>query len=267
MPFQKMTESLQPVRDYRAFNILLMLFGSATNLWFVTCILTSRDLRHRLRTQLICNLSLSSLLVTLVRAPVVVASLTYFLDGSLGSGTWDTLCHLDTAEEASDFIQSGLVDWLLVILVAVFVASILDFDLSVKLTPRSLRICKIALHLIPWLVIIITTPLSITAAEDESGCSNINSDHYPIYVIFYTIVPIGICIFLLAVSGVLICWRSGIRQGAVPASGNSRHQPVVRRASMRDPPYAYMLAVAVAAGCEICQIIFFFDRMEFDPTG
>ena len=247
------------IKGYVAFNFLLMLFGSAINLWFITCILTSRDLRHRLRTQLICNLSLSSLLVTLVKAPIM--GVCFSLVVHRITMDWASICRLTTLVDVLDTLQSGLGDFLLVTLILLFIASELDFDLSTRLTPGTVRILKIAGHLTPWLVITIATAVAFRALQEETPYGS-NSIHYKnvyLFPIFFTISPLGISILLLVAYRVLVWRRGGGGQGAGAGNGDSRGEQLVGQAPEKDSPYVYILAVVVAAGCELCQTILHFE--------
>ena len=242
------------------FDVVLITFGTFLNLWFAASILTSNDLRGRLRNQLISNIAISHLLLTLIASPASVAD---YLDLIHPPWNFDVYCHAIAVHTFVTFIQSGVTDWLCLFLVATFVLDTLKYDPTSSLSPRSARLSKLALNVGPWLVVGISCISSIITLS-TMRCFHIPISQYYLFETFFTVIPAGLTLLLLV--GLYVLRRKQASQGDSGPQNNTREQRI-QSATDSDSPFAYILALIVLCVCETGQLIGTFDYKNDNYGG
>ncbi|GFO19637.1 hypothetical protein PoB_004614200 [Plakobranchus ocellatus] len=165
---------------------------------------------------------------------------------------------------ALELIQSFIHDWLMVLIVIIFIAHILDLNAEAKLTPQTLRVCKGVMNIAPWIAATILTVVGILSLRRSKLCFFFSSTKFYILEIPCTIIPTTLTIVLLVVAFVLRKRR--FSRGTSTASGNMGVQ-LLGRGPEIDNTTAYVVAVAVFAICEICNQIYFFDAKNLIYRG
>ncbi|GFN93948.1 LOW QUALITY PROTEIN: hypothetical protein PoB_002045400 [Plakobranchus ocellatus] len=207
---------LQVMTWTAALEIIFTVVGTFLNLWLLGSILTSRDLRVRMRNQLICNLSILNLVQTVIKSPAMTSIAIIFLYRIRVS--IDVFCQTFSITTVVEFIQSFIGDWLMVFVIIIFIAHILDFDATAKLTPRTVKICKVVMHIAPWIAGIIITFISVVMLTRWHPCLIIPYEKMYAFEIAYTIIPTILSIVLLVVAFVLRQRR--FSRGTSTASGH-----------------------------------------------
>ena len=241
---------------------VFMIVGTLLNLWLMLSILTSRDLRVRMRNQLIVNMSIINLVQTVIKSPVLILKCTAILHKVLL--TREFFCHTYSIMTVVEFTQSFISDWLMVFIIAIFIANIMDMDLESKVTPQVSRLMKAILHLLPWFVAIVITTISISQVTRWYPCLLIPYRNLYIFEIVYTIIPTSLAV-LLMVAAILLRIRR-FNRGSSTADGNMGVQ-LIGKGPEIDNTFAYMLAGAICVACEICNLIFVFEIMDWKYRG
>lgn len=252
-------------RSYFSNYILLMrwtvgmetvytIVGTMLNLWLLLSILTSRDLRVRMRNQLIVNLCIVHLVQTLIKGPLQILKSLNILYRLVM--TWEFFCHTYSIIMNVDYAQSLLADWLMVFLVGIFIANILDLDVSSKWTPQVSLLSKAVMHLFPWIVAIIITPVAIHQASRGFLCLFVPYNKLFVFETAYTLIPLGITVLLIIVA-VVLRYRRFSRGSST--SGANMAVILIGKGPEIDNVFAYILASAICIACEICHLIIAFE--------
>ena len=245
-----------------AMESVYMVVGTALNLWLIVSILTSRDLRVVMRNQLIVNMSLVNIVQTIFKCPTMVFKCVYILHRIML--TREFFCHTYSIITTVEFVQSFIADWLMVFMVIIFITHILDIDLATKVTPQGSCICKAVMHLLPWLVAIIVTPISISQATRWYPCLLVPYRKLYIFETVYTIIPTCLTVLLMVVATILRFRR--FSRGSNTASGNMAVH-LIGKGPEIDNTLAYLLAAGICVLCEICNLIFVFEVISWKYRG
>ncbi|GFS15638.1 hypothetical protein ElyMa_003192300 [Elysia marginata] len=255
--------------DYRmvvtwtlAIETVFMVVGTGLNLWFLLSILTSKDLRVRMRNQLIVNLNAVHLLQTTVKCPVLILKNAAVLHRVLL--TREFFCHTYSIITSADQTQSFIADWLMVFIVGIFIANIMDVDVASKWTPQVSRFSKAAMHLLPWVVAIVVTPIGISQATRWYPCLVIPWRKLYIFETVYTIIPTAITLLLMVIAIVLRYRR--FSHGSRTGGANMGVQLIGKGAEI-DNTFAYVFAAFLCVACEVCHLIFSFEIIEWKYRG
>src|SRR5204862_422601 len=105
-------------------------------------------------------------------------------------------------------IQDFIGNWLLVMMISVFIAQIEDFNLKTKLTPLGVTLGTIGLMVLPWIASGVIIPVVVHEYYHDlemapKGCSYPTADALTIFKSFDTAVPILLAIILVAVAAFL----------------------------------------------------------------
>ncbi|RUS88964.1 hypothetical protein EGW08_003300, partial [Elysia chlorotica] len=241
---------------------VFMLVGTALNLWLMLSILTSRDLRVRMRNQLVVNMNAVHLVHTMFTSPVIILQCIAVLKRVFWS--YEFFCHTYSIIIIIEFIQSFIADWLMVFIMCIFISNITDIDLASKVTPLVSRLIKATMHLLPWLVAIIVTPISISQVTRWYPCLLVPYKQLYIFETVYTVIPTCLTV-LLMVAAVVLRFRR-FSTGSSTASGNMGVQ-LLGKGPEIDNTFAYLLAAAVCVACEICHLVFVFEIMDWKYRG
>uniref|UniRef100_A0A0B7BJK5 G-protein coupled receptors family 1 profile domain-containing protein n=1 Tax=Arion vulgaris TaxID=1028688 RepID=A0A0B7BJK5_9EUPU len=239
---------------YYTLAIIIYVCGTLINIWFLAAILSSQDMRSRLRNKLICNTIILHLVDGILVMPIATGS---YLSGS------DYNCVLQTALDSIRQIQDFIGNWLLVMLIVVFIAQIQDFNPGIKLTPRAVIVGTIGLLTFPWIVSIIVVP--ITTHEIYYKVTGIRGSCFPalqdaitIFKYLDTVLPILLAVILLAVAAVLRYRRF---------TSGSMQIELINRGPEIDNTFAYVTAVVVSILCDFLQIIVFIGNVNLYRYG
>ncbi|RUS75774.1 hypothetical protein EGW08_016460 [Elysia chlorotica] len=227
-------------------HCVFVVIGTLLNLWLFFCIVTSKDLRERFRNQLICNMAVLHLTESLIKSPIIVAFILKVLSGN----TIEEPCHFIAAINNTERIQSFIVDWLLVFLVALFLAQVLGCSPPNKLTPLSLRIGKVLLHVLPWAAALVVTPSLVYFYQGENACLSPPYLSHFVFTSINTVTPVILSMVLAILATALSCWR---RQSWASRMGAN----LINGPRDVDSCFAYIAAVVTTAACEICNVAFY----------
>ena len=229
-------------------HAVYMVLGTLINVWLLSCILTSKELRERFRNQLICNMVILHLTESLIKSPVIIAFALALLKGD---PVIRPCFHIATISN-TERIQSFIVDWLLVFLVIIFLAQVLNLNPTNKLTPLSARVGKVIIHLLPWIAALSVTPTIVYFYRGRSSClSPPYLSHY-VFAAINTVAPITLAIFFTTFASTISCLKRRSRTKNIGAHLIDGVRDV-------DNSFAYIAAVTTSAVCELCNVAFYMD--------
>ncbi|GFO45992.1 hypothetical protein PoB_007249700 [Plakobranchus ocellatus] len=240
-----------------------VLLGLFVNIWLFASIITSREIRVRMRNQIICSILILHLLEI-----VFMQSITFFKTiDILWVMEWPlfkTCYYLDYSLSMS-LIETVISDYLIVIVCAIFLAQLLEFDPATRLTPVTLRLGKLAFLSFPWVLGLIAIPVSLELiAVKDYPCVKIDTSKHYVFCVIYTILPICLSIMLIS-AALLLRWRR-FRLGPLTVQNNTGVQQMGLGAEI-DNPLAYIAAVAVCVLCEIVSIFIIFEASSGHSRG
>ncbi|XP_012941852.1 uncharacterized protein LOC101863766 [Aplysia californica] len=180
-----------------SFYGIFIVLGVPINLWFLVALLRSPEFQARLRNKLVSSLLVAQLLETGVIMSVYLIVKFVFRSRSFTP----EMCSVMSLSRNLTIIQDFIANWTVVLIVAVFLAQVNDFDLSHRLTPLALRIVGIGLPAIPWFVSLLLIPI-ITKVEaiPKFFCVLAKKQSMVIFKSLDCIVPILAATVLLAVA-------------------------------------------------------------------
>uniref|UniRef100_A0A0B7BJJ9 G-protein coupled receptors family 1 profile domain-containing protein n=2 Tax=Arion vulgaris TaxID=1028688 RepID=A0A0B7BJJ9_9EUPU len=240
------------------FEIFLVVTGTLLNAWFLVAILRSSQMRSSLRNKIICNSLVLNLAETLIYLPVFLT--VYMSDMSYTCTLYSVLSNLRLVQ---DFIGN----WLLVMLIIVFIAQIQDFNPRMKLTPRAVTVSTIGLLVFPWISSIVVVSIIIQEfyfrfRYARVGCLYATYGALEVLKSVDTAVPIILAVILLVLSAFLKYRR--LHRGH---SSESIQIELISRDLKIDNTFVYVAAVLVATTCDILQFINYVNRRAFSHYG
>lgn len=229
--------------------IVLIVVGTVLNLWFLVTILRSEQLRSRLRNKIICTIFVQHLVDTMVLLPVGAAILHFTIGGQFYS------CHLYSFASILWAYQDFIANWLLVMVIVVFIAQIVNFDLKTKFTPRAIRIGTWGLLIVPWVLSFLIVLITVYGYHSDvlkstSGCVYIPTKVVQIFRIVDTIVPVSLMTIFLMIAAFLK--HKGLTFGG---SDSSMLTVLVDGTPATDNILTYVVAVIVAIVCDLVMVI------------
>ena len=226
---------------------LAIIAGVAINLWFFAGIVSSKELRCRMRTQIICNVAFYHLVqIFFFLLPRVVQAINtssspsprsfvqcYFLD------------YLYTAGLASSIVS----DYAIFTLCLVFLLQVLNIGPTSRLRWAIVRMGRLAMIFFPWALGLIAAPLSLTLISSKGyPCLDLDWSKTHSLFIAYTLLPIAASTLIVVTAAMLRCRGS-----------RRKSEQLVESGSGMDSSQAYLAVVAVCILCETSEIVRFID--------
>ena len=231
------------------FAVLILII----NAWLLGSILTSPEMRARLRNQLICSVAILHILDCLMLTSIDIAFwFSYFFRFRIPLN-----CAFHNYLQVIKVTSSSVSDLQVVLLACTFLAQVLDFDPTAKLGLRRLRIATIAFLLFPWLFSLLVCPLSLIWINSTGyPCIHIGWKQYYIVECVFTITPLCVAAVVIAVAVLFRYTRFG--GGSITAQGN---MGVHLMGSGReiDSSLAYIGAWLVCVACETFLLVVYFE--------
>ncbi|XP_059144011.1 uncharacterized protein LOC131931288 [Physella acuta] len=239
------------LRVYISSDSLCIILGNVINIWLLLAILTSSDIRSRIRNKIlaclcVCNIAESSILAPLElslnlrqvdRNVCILVELMYHLQ-----------CVLDFCS-----------NWYLVIIFILYIIQIKDIDVSVYVNPTFHKIGPVLLVVSPMIIAILTVPVIMKVYHDEF--LNLHKISYTcvfptysslmIFKILDSVLPILMVIILLVIA--LYLRRQRL---LIESSGGSMEVELINRTSPLDNVLPYVLAVAATFVCNILEVVY-----------
>ncbi|BFZ20416.1 hypothetical protein BsWGS_23455 [Bradybaena similaris] len=243
--------SLKTAADVEYALLLLMsIVGTPVNLWFLAALLSSADLRSRFRNKIICNNCILHLVTCVIIIPV--ASYYYSNYEYISCVQQSMLWHLYFLIELAG-------NWQLVILIAVFLAQITDFDPTSKLSSGAATLGTVGLLAFPWAASLVTVPVITHAYWKYSSfqyydCMGLHFDSAAAFRSIDTAAPIILAVVLVIIAAFFKYRRFHLRN-----SSRSMHVELIGRGPEIDNTLFYVVAVAVAIVCDLPQLLVRFD--------
>jgi hypothetical protein len=160
-------------------------------------------------------------------------------------------------------IREFVVNWLVITLLAVFIAHIQDFNPEMRLTSTATTLASILIQIFPWVASLIAVPSIIRYYDSselmfETNCLILNLDSYQVLVPIDTFVPMALSILLLLTSAVLWYKRSFIPDYARRRSSQNE---LTSRGPEIDNIFAYVAAVVVFILCDLLKSVIFMNML------
>ncbi|KAK3800906.1 hypothetical protein RRG08_060253 [Elysia crispata] len=244
-----------------ATSIVFVIAGISINWWLVASIVTSRDLRARLRHQLICSIGILHLFYDIFVSTIVIVILYHFRHQEYSFN-----CHLLTYTIILRITCSIISDLLVVTLASAFLGQVLGIDPASKLRTLQLTVARAALLAFPWVFAGIVGPLSVIRISKKMlGCFTTNELKYHMMEMAFTISPLSVATLIIALVVVLICARFG--RGRITAHGDMGVQLILGSGPEMDNSLAIIGAVLVCAARETCIFVLWVKREDLDVLG
>ncbi|BFZ20415.1 hypothetical protein BsWGS_23453 [Bradybaena similaris] len=150
-------------------------------------------------------------------------------------------------------------NWQLVILIAVFLAQIKDFDPTSKLSSGAATLGTIGLLVFPWAASLVIIPVITHEYWKYSsylyyGCLGIHPDSGEVFRSIDTAVPLVLAVVLVIIAAFFKYRRFNLRD-----SSRSMRVELIGRGPEIDNTLFYVVAVAVAIVCDLPQLLVRFD--------
>ena len=232
------------------YSCVLFALGTTLNLWFLLAVMTSPHHRARLRSQLLCNLCVLHLAVSLVKSPVMIFYSRLLLDTLYMSTMCDAISLAVPLEVAYSFIE----DWLLVFIATAFLFNVLDCDPSRSLGAWSVTVAKIFIHILPWVISPALTPLLKNLLPSYDWCLAPLSYDKIKYALDHLLAPNSMCAVITSAACAFFCKRAA----RASASGNMSSRSVYHSSEV-DSPVAYVVSVSMNVACESALIYCVFE--------
>ncbi|BFZ20419.1 hypothetical protein BsWGS_23458 [Bradybaena similaris] len=240
----------EAIRVQGAITIVIAIVGTTLNLWFLAAMLSLADVRSRLRNKIIC----SSFVLHLISGTIILPVIGCYelISFSISCVQHSILAHLY-------FITELISNWQLVMLLAVFLAQIMDFDPTSKLSSGAATLGTIGLLVLPWAASLVIVPVITHEYWKYSpyqyyDCHNIHPDSMDAFRSLDTAVPIVLAIVLLIIATYFKYRRFNLRN-----SSQSMHVELIGRGPEIDNTCVYVLAIAVSIVCDLPQLLMTFD--------
>ncbi|RUS83480.1 hypothetical protein EGW08_008730 [Elysia chlorotica] len=246
---------IKKMRPLIGFESLLCVAGTLANLWFLWSILSSSRLRRSMRNQLLCNLMIAHLVQTLIVSPVEIAEYIHIINPPWD---FDVYCRLEAMENIVGHIHSALTDWIIVFLVGLYCANRLNLNLAAKVGPRLGTMCQVAIHTIPWIIVVTATSVTFSKFVGLGRCQYVPSYQKFLLETFYTIIPSILSVLMLLALCVMVRRQSDI------AHTDMRRQADLALSS--DRMVAYVAIVGITWVCEIANITTTLQK-QIDKVG
>lgn len=228
-------------RIFLAFSSAVFALGTLLNTWFLLAVMTSQSHRSKLRSQLLCNLCVLHLGVSLVKSPLMV----FFSKLLLDAAYWSTMCDSLSLAIPLELVHSFLLDWLLVFTATVYLASVLGLDPAKRIGKRAVAVGKVLLNTLPWIASPALYPLLRDLFVSPDWCQNQVATRKHTYALVNLTVPTLACIVIISVACGLYCKRVSGATGK-----KSLWNRMLRHEGGIDNPLIYFLTVGMSAALE-----------------
>lgn len=231
----------------RTIYSVTVIVGSCLNLWMLLAVLTSRELRSKLRNKLLCSVLAIQLLDTLCFLPgYLVFKYIHKRDSFQDACQFRLFLYSVTLTE--DFISN----WNILLLEIVFLAQVTDFNISEKLSSFSRRhfpnannvptIATVVFLITPWLVGVFVVSI-VTSLQGAlyKGC------------LFHTLIGIQNLLIVscptpMVIAAILLGASAYLRHRRIPGKGSvTMSVELIGRGPEVDLvlPHAILLAAAI----------------------
>ncbi|CAL1541676.1 unnamed protein product [Lymnaea stagnalis] len=249
-------------RVWFAGHYLSIGLGIVLNLWLLLAILTSRDIRARMRNKIVCSFCVLHLLNCLLFTPMeleITRLMRLFHRVS---------CYVLSSVHHVLLMQDFISNWTLVLLVIVFVAQICDYKPCARFKRSTIAIGTYALLALPWVASLVTIPgittptfysfvrnLNVSLAYFE-GCIFVTSDAFLIIKSLDTMVPLLVAVGLLSAAVVLR------RRRFTRGFSSGMQVELLDRGPEVDDHFGYTAAVVVTSVCDFAEALSFLELFE-----
>ena len=246
-----------PDRLYNAFTTLVaseMLFvavGVSINAWLLASILSSQELRVRIRNQFLCCIAIQNIFDDVF---IAIPNIAWYF--SILNSKPIVSCPMYMFTKMINVICSITSDFLIVALACVFLAQVLDFKPGSRLKVGQLRVGRVIALTLPWTLAAVAGPLSVwSISYQRRSCSVVNVRKYFILESSFTVFPLCLATAVIAVAVTLRQLRFG--HGRLTAQGNMDVQ-LMGSGPEIDNSSAYIGAILVCAACEVSRLVAYF---------
>ncbi|CAG5116615.1 unnamed protein product [Candidula unifasciata] len=235
--------------------LFISIVGTAMNLWFLAAILSSPVLRSRLRNKILCN----SFLLHVVNCAIILP-----INFGISFSRKDVGCALISMFNNVDLMQDFVDNWLLVIIIVIFIAQIQDFDLRSRFSDRTIKVGTVALLVVPWLSSLVVVPVIIKEHLSDSikDCLVSTLDALEVLRAVDTALPIILAILLVIAAAVMKHCGFTLRNSPV-----STQSELLNRGPEIDNTRAYVVAVTIATLCDLLRLIRHLKIYNFSQHG
>ncbi|CAL1541671.1 unnamed protein product [Lymnaea stagnalis] len=238
-------------------DCIMLPLGLALNAWMLLAIVTSPDMRRRMRNKLIASFCIQHLLESLIQLPMNIDGISRFLNGQSVS------CHHISAIFHTYLMQDFISNWTLVIFVAVYMAHVCDYRPQARL-PAALPACRAAFAILnkpvvassallasPWILACLIFPPLIFSQSMVKLVSygDCYVETYRGYFIFKSLdnaIPLLLALGLLVTAAV---FRRRRLSGGIAVRG--AQVELIERGPDVDSWHPYAAAVSVVGVCEV----------------
>lgn len=239
---------------YKGNQVFTSVVGSLINLWFLAAILSSPEVRSRLRNKIICNSFVLHLLNCAIILPATVDS---FYGNPFRS------CIYYAVIDNLNLMHELVSNWLLVMLIAVFIAQIEDFNPASRLRPRTAIFCTVVLMVFPWIASLVIVPVithgyRMHGSESLDYCFISPIDSLEVFRSIDTALPILLSILLLIVAALRRRKRFTHRN-----STGSIQAELFGCGPEIDRTLPYVAAVIVSTLCDLLRLVLAISRYSF----
>lgn len=230
----------------------ISIVGTVLNLWFLAAILSSPSLRSRLRNKIICN----SFVLQLVNCSIILP-ITFGISLSRRALSCALISTINNIDLMQDFINN----WLLVIVIAIYIAQIQDFDLRDRFSSKAVAIGTVALLVVPWLSSLVVVPVIIQEhlSDGIRDCLISTLDALEVLRAVDTALPIILAVLLVIAAAVMRHCRCTLR--STPATVQRE------RLNEMDKTRVYVVAVTVAMLCDSLRLVRDLQIYRFSQHG
>ncbi|BFZ20413.1 hypothetical protein BsWGS_23452 [Bradybaena similaris] len=239
---------------YKGNQVFTSVVGSVINLWFLAAILSSPEVRSRLRNKIICNSFVLHLLNCAIILPATVDS---FYGDQVRS------CIYYAVIDNLNLMHELVSNWLLVMLMAVFIAQIDDFSPASRLSPRTAIFGTVVLLVFPWIASLVIVPVithryRMHESDSFKSCFTSPTDSLEVFRSIDTALPILLAILLLIVAALRRRQRFTHRN-----STGSIQAELFGPGPEIDRTFPYVVAVIVSTLCDLLRLVLAVGRYSF----
>ncbi|CAL1532559.1 unnamed protein product [Lymnaea stagnalis] len=254
--------TLRKARDVSDY--VTVAFGILPNLWILLAILTSKDIRARMRNKIICSFCVLNLLNCLLFMPMQIEAIR------LNRRYKSVSCYFASAVSLIYLLQDFICNWTLVLLVVVFIVGICDYKPCAGFANLTTTLATYAILALPWAASLITVPVITSSTfypymRDRNvsyteGCIFATSDAFLIIKSLDTMVPLLVAVGLLVAAVVLR------RRRFTRGFSSGMQVELLDRGPEVDDHFGYTATVVVTFVCDFAVALMVFDLVEMRMT-
>ncbi|CAG5116616.1 unnamed protein product [Candidula unifasciata] len=238
---------------FRGNQVFTSVVGSVVNLWFLAAILSSPEVRSRLRNKIICNRFILHLLNCTIILPNSIHLTGQRIISCLHYAIVDNLV----------LMHQLIANWLLVMLLAVFIAQIEGFNPRTRLSPKSAILGTAVLLVFPWIASLVIVPVIIHEYTKHLKTSwacffTAGLDSLQVFRSIDTALPIFLAVLLVIIAAVL-----RRRRFALGNTSGSIQAELFEPGPEIDNTLPYVVAVVVSTACDLLRLILDLNHPTF----